>query len=105
MYSFMNSESSLTPISFYDTMFYVTGLHVLKSFVLVTDVFKSVQLLQWREPNLIFKGKDYDDCVPYASAFVVDAPSLGIVICDQRGNVQVDILHGPHVLHAWWIRP
>lgn len=90
VYAFTHHHSdTLVPISFYDSTFYVTSLRVLKSYVLLSDAFKSVQLLQWREPDLLFKGKDYEDVVPYASHFVVDSPSLGMVVCDHRGNVQV----------------
>ena len=47
--------------------------------------------LSWKEDDfaLILLGKDYNDCFGLATAFVADGPSLGMLVGDDEGNVQL----------------
>lgn len=89
-------REKLKPIAFYDADFYVVSLKVVKNLIAVTDAYHSVHLLKWHEENpahtLELLGKDYSPIVsaqPGGSHFVVDPPSLGVVVGDNRGNVQM----------------
>jgi len=89
-------REKLKPIAFYDADFYVVSLKVVKNLIAVTDAYHSVHLLKWHEENpgntLELLGKDYSPIVsalPGGSHFVVDPPSLGVVVGDDRGNLQL----------------
>jgi cleavage and polyadenylation specificity factor subunit 1 len=95
VYAF-SAREKLKPIAFYDADFYVVSLRVVKTLVAVTDAYHSVHLLRWHEHDpahtLELMGKDYSPIVsaqPGGSHFVVDPPSLGMLVGDSRGNLQL----------------
>ena len=76
--------------------FYVVSLRAVKDFVAATDAYASVHLLRWHEVEpthtIELLGKDYSPVVtapPGGAQFVVDPPTLGVLVSDDRGNLQV----------------
>lgn len=71
--------------------FYITSVSVLKGYILLADMFHSVQLLAWREADcsLTLVSKDYDACTALSTAFVNDGRKLGLLVGDDEGNVQL----------------
>jgi len=64
---------------------------VVKNYVVLADMFHSVQLLFWRSAdfslNLI--SKDYDNRVYLSTSFMMDGSKLGIASADDEGNLQI----------------
>jgi hypothetical protein len=99
VFSFSEAEQKLKAIAFWDAPFSIVSLRVVKQFVLAADAFRSVQLLRWFETDpthtLEPLGKSYERVQGAATTahFVLDPPSLGMLLADDRGNLQV----GAHV--------
>ena len=63
----------------------------MKNYILIADVCNSVQFLVWREEDLTLTlvSKDMDSQTVLSTAFISDGSSLGIVVGDDEGNVQL----------------
>ena len=81
----------LRACGFYDMTFYPVSLSVVKHFLLVGDVYKSVQLLRWRadQKNLVLVARDDNDLPVYASEFVADEKTLAFLVADEFKNTFV----------------
>jgi hypothetical protein len=88
-------------IAFFDHGVYAVDLHVVKNFVVVTDAYKCMQLLYWRQRTLELKGKDAGRGLNMSSQFVIDPPALGIVQCDDKGNLEVRVREGKGRAVRW----
>ncbi|CAM9461362.1 unnamed protein product [Discosporangium mesarthrocarpum] len=79
-------------IGFHDTRVYVVTLSTIKQrFVLVGDVYNSVQLVVWREEDhsLTALAKDYEKTEVLSAEYLVDEPGMGIVVADADKNIKV----------------
>jgi len=86
----------LEKIAFYPSKLYTMDLKVVKNYIMMTDLYRSVTLLVWKEagaeqkqPKLEERAKDYNAITAYSSHFVVKPPALGMLVCDEQTNVQV----------------
>ncbi len=64
---------------------------MLRNYVVLADMFHSVQFLLWREADLSLNlvSKDYDHCTALSTAFLNDGAKLGVLMGDDEGNVQM----------------
>ena len=78
----------LRACGFYDMDFYPVSLSVVKNMLLVGDVYRSVQLLRWREDkkNLDLVALDDNDLPVFASEFVADEKTLAFLVADEFKN-------------------
>ena len=63
----------------------------MKNYILIADVCNSVQFLVWREEDLTLTlvSKDMDSQTVLSTAFISDGSSLGMVVGDDEGNIQL----------------
>ena len=68
----MWADGSLRPCGFYDAHMYITSINVIKDFVMVGDLFRSIHFLRWKdaEKNLAFLSRDYEPNAVVASVGV-----------------------------------
>ena len=71
--------------------FFISSVSVMKNYILIADVCNSVQFLVWREEDLTLTlvSKDMDSQTVLSTAFISDGSSLGIVVGDDEGNIQL----------------
>lgn len=83
------NKRDLNAIAFYDAQMYITGLHVVKNYILVTDLYKSVCLLRWKEQTrtLALLSKDLDRLNVVSASYLVDGTQLTFVCADVRQNL------------------
>ena len=74
---------------YYDMDFYPVSLSVVKNFLLVGDVYRSVQLLRWREDkkNLDLVALDDNDLPVFSSEFVADEKTLAFIVAARGCNL------------------
>lgn len=95
--------SELNGVAFYDAPpLYVVSLNIVKNFILIGDVHKSIYFLNWKEQgsqlNLLSKDFGFLDCL--ATEFLIDGSTLSLVVSDEQKNVQV-FYYAPKSLHSW----
>eukprot|EP01034_Spumella_vulgaris_P027975 gene27975-34765_t len=78
-------------VAFHFAQFYITSISVAKNYIMLADMFHSVQFLVWREADcsLTEVSKDYEDCTAISTTFVGDGHKLGMLMGDDEGNVQL----------------
>lgn len=85
--------NSLMAMSFYDTPFAVVSLDVVKNYILMGDIYRSVQLVHWRVQKRDFKllAKHTKEPVKVLDSKVVlyNKNTPGIVIADGSGNLRI----------------
>eukprot|EP00897_Mesotaenium_endlicherianum_P010246 jgi/Mesen1/924/ME000117S00085 len=81
----------LNPIAFFDCPLYVVTLSVVKNYILVGDVHKSLYFVQWREEGaqLIMLAKDFAPMDTLATDFLIDGSMLSLLACDASGNLRI----------------
>eukprot|EP00638_Chattonella_subsalsa_P009395 CAMPEP_0117770968 /NCGR_PEP_ID=MMETSP0947-20121206/24163_1 /TAXON_ID=44440 /ORGANISM="Chattonella subsalsa, Strain CCMP2191" /LENGTH=569 /DNA_ID=CAMNT_0005596195 /DNA_START=83 /DNA_END=1789 /DNA_ORIENTATION=- len=82
---------ALTQVGFFDTQVYVVTLSTVKNFVLVGDYCNSISFLVWNEKDrvLIEQAKAYRPAQTMGASFVLDPPSLGLLVSDYDRNIQM----------------
>ncbi|KAG5187769.1 Cleavage/polyadenylation specificity factor, A subunit [Tribonema minus] len=92
-------SDSLRPVGIYEASQYVVTMSVVKTFLVLGDVMNSVQFLMWRDEDRSINqlAKDYEPTQVYATVFLVDQPSLGIVVGDSSGNIKI-LRYAPQLL-------
>jgi len=80
---------------------YAVSLQVVKNYILVGDLFKSVFLLRWLEQTqqLLLLGRDHDDNAVMSVGFLVDQQVLGLVVADEQQNMSI-MAYNPFDLHS-----
>lgn len=66
-------------------------MSIVKNYIIIADMFHSVQLLYFREEDYSIHliAKDFDHRVITKTDLMVDGSKFGIVTADDRGNVQL----------------
>lgn len=64
---------------------------MMKQYIIIGDMFHSVQLLYFREDDysIHLVSKDFDSRVILQTEALLDGPKLGILTADDRGHIQV----------------
>ncbi|KAL8519201.1 hypothetical protein ACS0TY_010225 [Phlomoides rotata] len=95
--------SDLNGVAFYDVPpLYVVSLNIVKNFILLGDIHKSIYFLSWKEQgsqlNLLAKDFGALDCL--ATEFLIDGSTLSLTVSDDQKNVQV-FYYAPKVSESW----
>ncbi|KAJ6881037.1 hypothetical protein NC651_027777 [Populus alba x Populus x berolinensis] len=84
--------TELTGVAFSDAPpLYVVSLNIVKNFILLGDIHKSIYFLSWKEQgaqlSLLAKVFASLDC--FSTEFLIDGSTLSLVVSDEQKNVQV----------------
>jgi cleavage and polyadenylation specificity factor subunit 1 len=87
----LQNKRDLNAIAFYDAQMYITELHVVKNYILVADLYKSVYLLRWKAHtrSLTLLSKDLDRVNVVSAALLIDDMQLTFVCADIRQNLHL----------------
>ncbi|XP_031383009.1 cleavage and polyadenylation specificity factor subunit 1 isoform X2 [Punica granatum] len=93
----------LNGVAFFDVPpLYVVSLNVVKNFILLGDIHKSIYFLSWKEQgaqlNLLAKDFSCLDC--FATEFLIDGSTLSLVVSDEQKNMQV-FYYAPKMSESW----
>ncbi|KAK8965128.1 Cleavage and polyadenylation specificity factor subunit 1 [Platanthera guangdongensis] len=94
--------SELNGVAFYDAPLYVVSLNIVKNFILLGDIHKSIYFLNWKEQGaqLSLLAKDFGSLDCYATEFLIDGSTLSLVVSDDQKNVQI-FYYAPKMLESW----
>ncbi|KAL0902907.1 hypothetical protein M5K25_028407 [Dendrobium thyrsiflorum] len=94
--------SELTGVAFYDTPLYVVSLNIVKNFILLGDIHKSIYFLNWKEQGaqLSLLAKDFGSLDCYATEFLIDGSTLSLVVSDDQKNIQI-FYYAPKMVESW----
>lgn len=90
MYNF-ESADELVATAFFDSSIWVNTLRIVRNYVLIGDLYKSVHLLMWREHtrSLTMLAKDTRPLQIAAADFILDDDALSLVVADYEKNLQI----------------
>lgn len=95
--------SELTGVAFYDAPpLYVVSLNIVKNFILIGDVHKSIYFLSWKEQGsqLTLLAKDFGSLNCFATEFLIDGSTLSLMVSDDQKNVQI-FYYAPKMSESW----
>ncbi|XP_060975092.1 cleavage and polyadenylation specificity factor subunit 1 isoform X1 [Cannabis sativa] len=95
--------TELNGIAFYDAPpLYVVSLNIVKNFILLGDVHKSIYFLNWKEQGaqLSLLAKDFGSLDCYATEFLIDGSTLSLVVSDDQKNIQI-FYYAPKMSESW----
>ena len=91
IYIWQFKDKDLHGIAFIDSQVYVHQIHSLKNFLLVGDVYKSINVLQYQQDyrTVSLISRDTNPMEVYACEFTIDNGHLGFVATDSMRNLCV----------------
>ncbi|KAJ0968727.1 hypothetical protein J5N97_021604 [Dioscorea zingiberensis] len=94
--------SELNGVAFYDAPLHVVSLNIVKNFILLGDIHKSIYFLNWKEQGaqLSLLAKDFGALDCYATEFLIDGSTLSLVVSDDQKNIQI-FYYAPKILESW----
>ncbi|KAG1355385.1 putative cleavage and polyadenylation specificity factor subunit 1 [Cocos nucifera] len=94
--------SELNGVAFYDAPLHVVSLNIVKNFILLGDIHKSIYFLNWKEQGaqLSLLAKDFGIVDCYATEFLIDGSTLSLVVSDDQKNIQI-FYYAPKMLESW----
>ncbi|XWS48359.1 hypothetical protein CRYUN_Cryun13aG0069400 [Craigia yunnanensis] len=95
--------SELSGIAFYDVPpLYVVSLNIVKNFILLGDVHKSIYFLSWKEQGaqLSLLAKDFGSLDCFATEFLIDGSTLSLMVSDEQKNIQI-FYYAPKMSESW----
>ncbi|VVB08018.1 unnamed protein product [Arabis nemorensis] len=95
--------TELIGVAFFDAPpLYVVSMNVVKSFILLCDVHKSIYFLGWKEQGsqLSLLAKDFGSLDCFASEFLIDGSTLSLTVSDEQKNVQI-FYFAPNKSESW----
>ncbi|KAK8627890.1 hypothetical protein V6N13_135487 [Hibiscus sabdariffa] len=95
--------SELNGIAFYDAPpLYVVSLNIVKNFILLGDVHKSIYFLSWKEQGaqLSLLAKDFGSLDCFATEFLIDGSTLSLMVSDEQKNIQI-FYYAPKMSESW----
>ncbi|WCJ36530.1 Cleavage and polyadenylation specificity factor subunit 1 [Euphorbia peplus] len=95
--------TELNGVAFYDAPpLYVASLNIVKNFILLGDVHKSIYFLSWKEQGaqLSLLAKDFGSLDCSATEFLIDGSTLSLVVSDEQRNVQI-FYYAPKMSESW----
>uniref|UniRef100_A0A2P2M8D0 Uncharacterized protein n=1 Tax=Rhizophora mucronata TaxID=61149 RepID=A0A2P2M8D0_RHIMU len=95
--------TELIGVAFFDAPpLYVVSLNIVKNFILLGDIHKSIYFLSWKEQgaqlSLLAKDFGYLDC--FATEFLIDGSTLSLVVSDEQKNIQI-FYYAPKMSESW----
>lgn len=95
--------SELTGVAFFDAPpLYVVSLNIVKNFILLGDIHKSIYFLSWKEQGaqLSLLAKDFGSLDCFATEFLIDGSTLSLTVSDDQKNVQI-FYYAPKMSESW----
>ena len=91
IYIWQFKNKDLHGIAFIDSQIYIHQIHSLKNFLLVGDVYKSINVLQYQQDyrTLSLISRDTHPLETFACEFTIDNGHLGFVASDSMRNICV----------------
>lgn len=95
--------TELNGVAFFDAPpLYVVSLNIVKNFILLGDIHKSIYFLSRKEHgsqlNLLAKDFSSLDCL--ATEFLIDGSTLSLVASDEQKNIQI-FNYAPKMSESW----
>ncbi|XP_006348057.1 cleavage and polyadenylation specificity factor subunit 1 [Solanum tuberosum] len=93
--------SELNGVAFCDyPPLHAVSLNIVKNFILLGDIHKSISFVSWKEPQLSLLAKDFSPLDCLATEFLIDGSTLSLVVSDDQKNVQI-FYYAPKVSESW----
>ncbi|XP_023755577.1 cleavage and polyadenylation specificity factor subunit 1 [Lactuca sativa] len=95
--------TELSGVAFFDAPpLYVVSLNIVKNFILLGDIHKSIYFLSWKEQGsqLSLLAKDFGSLDCLATEFLIDGSTLSLMVSDDQKNVQI-FYYAPKVSESW----
>ncbi|XP_015580357.1 cleavage and polyadenylation specificity factor subunit 1 isoform X2 [Ricinus communis] len=95
--------TELNGVAFYDAPpLYVASMNIVKNFILLGDIHKSIYFLSWKEQGaqLSLLAKDFGSLDCFATEFLIDGSTLSLVVSDEQKNIQI-FYYAPKMLESW----
>ncbi|XAR71785.1 hypothetical protein NMG60_11018197 [Bertholletia excelsa] len=95
--------SELNGVAFFDAPpLYVVSLNIVKNFILLGDIHKSIYFLSWKEQGaqLSLLAKDFGSLDCFATEFLIDGSTLSLIVSDEQKNVQI-FYYAPKMSESW----
>ncbi|KAK6926348.1 Cleavage/polyadenylation specificity factor, A subunit, N-terminal [Dillenia turbinata] len=95
--------SELNGVAFFDAPpLYVVSLNIVKNFILLGDVHKSIYFLSWKEQGaqLSLLAKDFGSLDCFATEFLIDGSTLSLTVSDEQKNIQI-FYYAPKMSESW----
>lgn len=95
--------TELNGIAFFDVPpLYVVSLNIVKNFILLGDIHKSIYFLSWKEQGaqLSLLAKDFGSLDCFATEFLIDGSTLSLLVSDDQKNVQI-FYYAPKMSESW----
>ena len=91
IYIWQFKNKDLHGIAFIDSQIYIHQIHSLKNFLLVGDVYKSINVLQYQQDyrTLSLISRDTQPLETFACEFTIDNGHLGFVASDSMRNISL----------------
>ncbi|KAG0498836.1 hypothetical protein HPP92_003527 [Vanilla planifolia] len=94
--------TELNGVAFYDAPLYVVSMNIVKNFILLGDIHKSIYFVNWKEQGaqLSLLAKDFGSLNCCATEFLIDGTTLSLVVSDDQKNIQI-FYYAPKMLESW----
>ncbi|XP_038685535.1 cleavage and polyadenylation specificity factor subunit 1 isoform X2 [Tripterygium wilfordii] len=95
--------TELNGVAFYDVPpLHVVSLNIVKNFILLGDIHKSIYFLSWKEQGsqLTLLAKDFGSLDCFATEFLIDGSTLSLMVSDCEKNVQI-FYYAPKMSESW----
>ncbi|KAL1319206.1 hypothetical protein HN51_071507 [Arachis hypogaea] len=95
--------TELNGIAFFDAPpLHVVSLNIVKNFILIGDIHKSIYFLSWKEQGaqLSLLAKDFGNLDCFATEFLIDGSTLSLMVSDDQKNIQV-FYYAPKMSESW----
>ncbi|KAK9292408.1 hypothetical protein L1049_020376 [Liquidambar formosana] len=95
--------TELNGVAFFDVPpLYVVSLNIVKNFILLGDIHKSIYFLSWKEQGaqLSLLAKDFGSLDCFATEFLIDGSTLSLTVSDDQKNVQI-FYYAPKMSESW----
>ncbi|XP_025700408.1 cleavage and polyadenylation specificity factor subunit 1 isoform X2 [Arachis hypogaea] len=95
--------TELNGIAFFDAPpLHVVSLNIVKNFILIGDIHKSIYFLSWKEQGaqLSLLAKDFGNLDCFATEFLIDGSTLSLMVSDDQKNIQI-FYYAPKMSESW----
>ncbi|XP_059449657.1 cleavage and polyadenylation specificity factor subunit 1 isoform X2 [Corylus avellana] len=95
--------TELNGVAFFDAPpLYVVSLNIVKNFILLGDIHKSIYFLSWKEQGsqLSLLAKDFASLDCFATEFLIDGSTLSLIVSDDQKNIQI-FYYAPKMSESW----
>ena len=101
IYIWQFKDKDLHGIAFIDSQIYIHQIHSLKNFLLVGDVYKSINVLQYQQDyrTLSLISRDTQPLETFACEFTIDNGHLGFLASDSMRNLCI-FMYSPDTREA-----